>query len=477
MEICVFFIRIKTVGDVMPRTKLVPIKEEKTGRDEMNLAEFALGLASDRNPHGVKTIERQQSIITPDGKRLEQTWTITGSDQHGLPRAGDDDVLIALLKLASDQGLQNRVVQFSRYELMQILEWPTNGRTYKRIEASLDRLAGVRILAKNSFWDNARKSYTSLNFGLIDDYLIADQPAGGSKHGQLPIPFTHVSFNDKFFQSMRVGNMKRLDMKLYNSLPSAISKRLYRYLDKRRYRANVFDIELNNLASVNLGLDLGVRRYASQIKQHLDTAHRQLQERGFLGSWSYRWSPDRETWFVQYSFSTARLPDPTSDEDEKPSANQLALMACGLSQRVAAKLDRVHGDRVLEKIDIFKQLKKAKSPLITRNPTGWLRKAIEDDYKAVPGYQTPEQRHEKVVRQQGLLEAQERVQHQEQLAKDALWSHYQSLPLQERTALKEQAIEQLKFLPQAKKQDLNENDPLMRGMLFSLLEQAQLHKV
>ena len=197
----------------MPRPKLLPVKEEKTGRDEMNLAEFALGLASDRNPHGVKTIERKQTIITPDGKRLEQTWTITGSDKHGLPRAGDDDVLIALLKLASDQGLQSRVVQFSRYELMQILEWPTNGRTYKRIEASLDRLAGVRILAKNSFWDNARKSYTSLNFGLIDDYLIADQPAG-ARQGQLPIPFTHVSFNEKFFESMRVGNMKRLDMKL-----------------------------------------------------------------------------------------------------------------------------------------------------------------------------------------------------------------------------------------------------------------------
>ena len=39
----------------MPQPKLIPVKEEKTGRDEMNLAEFALGLASDRNPQGVKT--------------------------------------------------------------------------------------------------------------------------------------------------------------------------------------------------------------------------------------------------------------------------------------------------------------------------------------------------------------------------------------------------------------------------------------
>ncbi|MCW5865653.1 MAG: replication initiator protein A [Candidatus Eremiobacteraeota bacterium] len=447
--------------------------EEKTrftGRDEMNLAEFALGLASDRNAKDVKTIERKQSIISADGKRLDQTWTITGSDQHGLPRAGDDDVLLAILKLASDQGLQDRVVRFTRYELMQILDWPTNGRTYKRIEASLDRLAGVRILAKNSFWDNARKSYTSLNFGLIDDYLIADSPGRASGQGQ--IPFTHVSFNDKFFQSMRVGNMKRLDMGLYNSLKSVISKRMYRYLDKRRYRSNVFDVELVNLATVNLGLDLGVRRYASQIKQLLDPAHRELQALGFLSDWSYRWSHDRNCWFVQYSFSTVKSVVPAAAAEPVPTPNQLALMNCGLSARLAAKLDQQYSDRIQSKIDIFEQLRKAKSPLIGRNPAGWLRKAIEDDYQGVPGYQTPEQRHEKAQKKQKLLEAQERVQQQEHDAKEVLWTRYRSLTSLQRQALKDQAIEQLRFLPEAKKQELNETNPLLRGVLLSILQQS-----
>lgn len=452
-------------------TKLNPqqITDEKarlTGRDEMNLAEFALGLASDRNAKDVKTIERQQSIISPDGKRLDQTWTITGSDQHGLPRAGDDDVLLALLLLASDQGLKDRVVQFTRYELMQILEWPTNGRTYKRIEASLDRLAGVRIIAKNSFWDNARKSYTSLNFGLIDDYLIADQPSRTRADGQMQIAFTHVSFNEKFFYSMQVGNMKRLDMKLYNGLSSAVSKRMYRYLDKRRYRSNVFDVELNNLATVNLGLDLGVRRYPSQIKQLLDPAHRELQASGFLGSWNYRWSPDREAWFVQYCFSRKAISAPTEDQlDATP--NQLALMACGLSSRLAAKLDQLYPERIQAKLDIFLQLKKAKSPLITRNPTGWLRKAIEDDYQAVPGYQSPEQRLEKAQKKQELLEAQERVQEQEQSSKDSLWSLYQALPPLQQQVLKDQAVG---FLPPGRRQEVDESNPLFRGVLLSLLE-------
>ena len=181
---------------------------------------------------------------------------------------------------------------------------------------------------------------------------------------------------------------------------------------------------------------------------------------------------------MQYNFCVAKLTTPKEeDEAEEPSANQLALMARGLSQRVAAKLDRAHGERILEKIDIFEQLKKAKSPLIARNPTGWLRKAIEDDYKAVPGYRSPEQRHEKATRQQGLQEAQERVQQQEQIAKDALWARYESLPPGERAALKDQAMQQMRFLPQSKKQDLNENDPLLRAMLLSVLQQTQAQPV
>ena len=164
---------------------------------------------------------------------------------------------------------------------------------------------------------------------------------------------------------------------------------------------------------------------------------------------------------------------PADEENgEETSANQLALMACGLSQRVAAKLDRAHGDRIQEKIDIFEQLKKARSPLIARNPTGWLRKAIEDDYKAVPGYQTPEQRHEKATRQLDLQEAQERVQQQEQDAREMLWARYRSLTPLQRQALKDQAIEQLRFLPEAKKQDMSETNPLLRGVLLSILQQT-----
>jgi hypothetical protein len=272
---------------------------------------------------------------------------------------------------------------------------------------------------------------------------------------------------------MKVGNVKRLDMKFYNSLSSVVSKRMYRYLDKRRYRAKVFDVELTTLATVNVGLDLGVRRYPSQIKQLVDPAHRELQEKGFLGSWKHRWSPDRKCWFVQYSFAAAIAEEAVEKKEETMTPNQAALIRCGLGLRLAAKLDRLYADRIPSKIDLFEFLQQTKSPLIARNPAGWLRKAIEDDYQAVPGYQTPEERWEKDQQKQERLKANERIQEQEQSISDSYWQRYLELPSETREEFKVQAISQLRLLPEAKRKSLTDSDPLLRGILVSLVKELE----
>lgn len=450
--------------------KTAPVR---TGRDEMNLAEFALGLASDRNAKDVKTLERKQTVILANGSKLDQVWVVTGSDKHGLPRAGDDDILLALLKLASDQGLQDRQVFFTRYEVMQILDLVPNGRNYERFEAALDRLAGVRILAKNSFWDNSRKSYMSLNFGLIDDYVISDRPL---KNGQLEMPLTHVSFNEKFFHSMQIGNVKRLDMALYNALKSSMSRRLYRYLDKRRYRNHVFDVDIYTLATVNLGVDISTRRYASQIKQLLDRAHTELKQHGFLSDWTYRWSEDRGTWFVQYRFSKQKaLPEavvvePESVEpDSEPCPAQRELLSRGLASKLAARLAQQYPERVAQKVDMFDHLVRTKSPLLSRNPVGWLRKAIEDDYCHVPGYEPPEIRKQKLLRAQAVASQKQAEENQSREQFDDCWERYLTLPSEEQQRLFAAAKAELRFLSADKLKEITEDSPLIRATILALM--------
>ena len=69
------------------------------------------------------------------------------------------------------------------------------------------------------------------------------------------------TWGKKFFKSCRDGNLKRLDLDTYFALKSAISKQLYRFLDKRFYLRPVWTYDLRELAHEHVGLS---RRYADR---------------------------------------------------------------------------------------------------------------------------------------------------------------------------------------------------------------------
>jgi DNA-binding MarR family transcriptional regulator len=85
-----------------------------------------------------------------------------------------------------------------------------------------------------------------------------------------------------------------------------------------------------------------------------------------------------------------------SDNTDKDSASKhdvvVALVRHGISEKTARRLAGRHtAARVLEKIDFLNYLKEH-DPERVKNPQGWLRKAIEDDYAAPDGYQSPAER-------------------------------------------------------------------------------------
>src|SRR3982751_2290800 len=136
-----------------PRESLKPTG----GRDELNLAEFPITLLCDRVPKGCKTLvfeveprDRKTGQIAP------RKVTITGSDAYGLPTAVDDEILVALIQLTKlKSDFTNPVVAFTRYEILRLLGWPDDGRSYRRIEESIRRWTGVTLYYDNAWRDNA----------------------------------------------------------------------------------------------------------------------------------------------------------------------------------------------------------------------------------------------------------------------------------------------------------------------------------
>jgi plasmid replication initiation protein len=255
-------------------------------RDEMNLSEFPLAVLSSRTNPDVKTLEFSDFQRLKNGELVERKWIITGADKFGLPTSTDDDVILGLICLTMDQGFREQKVYFTRYELLKILRWSTEGRSYSRLTKSLDRLSGVRIRASNAFYDNASKAYQTKNFGVIDGYEINDERAAAqhSKSGLSSKSF--FIWSEVLFDSFKSGFIKKLDLDIYFNLKSAVSRRLYRYLDKHFYYRNTIERQLMFLAFEKLGLSRSYK-YASSVKQQLEPAVSELIECGFLANCEY----------------------------------------------------------------------------------------------------------------------------------------------------------------------------------------------
>ena len=352
-------------------------------RDEMNLAEFPLTVLSTRANPNLKTLEFSDSIRTKNGDLVERKWLITGADKFGLPTSSDDEVLLGLLKLTVDDGITRRKVHFTRYELLRTLRWSTEGRSYTRLQKALDRLAGLRIKATNAFFDNDAKSHSTKVFGLIDAYEI-------NTSRDTDLKSSYFTWSETIFKSFQVGFIKKLDLDFYLSLHSAVSKRLYRFLDKHFWYRSCVDINLFTLSHEKLGISRNYK-FASSLRQQLDPALKELCEQGFLETFSFS-GKGSET---RLSMVAKRGVRSVTKQDEKPSkTNSLTnspslvqemmgqLIARGIKERQVLKLLAGQTEDALRHIQriiaYFDALVETGSHLVNKSPVGFLYRAIEN---------------------------------------------------------------------------------------------------
>lgn len=386
----------------------------KLSRDEMNLAEFPLTVLSKRADPSVKTLEFSDYVKGKNGDVINRQWIITGADKFGLPTSSDDEVLLGLLKLTADDGVQSRKVHFTRYELLRILRWTTEGRSYTRLQNALDRLSGVRIKATNAFYDNETKLHSTRNFGIIDAYEIND--------GRDTRP-SFFTWSEVLFKSFQVGFIKKLDLDFYLDLQSAVSKRLYRYLDKHFWYRSRIQVNLFTLAHEKIGVSRNYV-YASSLRQQIEPALEELKEKGILSDYEFsgkgkatevtlvaayapkktlQVSPDQalngtapqQSFSKQSEATKPGAPTPGTAQHRVAVADavravQDALVQRGLAEKQAFRLTAGQGSDTLARMQLiiehYDALISNKSPLISKSPTGFLYRAMERPFEFVlPG--------------------------------------------------------------------------------------------
>lgn len=352
--------------------------KRRNGRDEMNLAEFPITLLADR------ALEGQKTLVFRDG---EQTITVTGSDAFGLPTAADADVIVALIQFTKQaNGFTDPTVPFSRYGLIRLLGWPLKGSSYKRLTQSFKCWTGVTLNYEKAWWDNKSKRKVDATFHIIESVVISESP---SDDEDSPEDFGKSSFtwNKRFFESCRADNLKRLDLDTYFSLRSAVSKRMYRFLDKRFFLRPSWTFDLHELAHEHIGLG---RNYSDngKLKEKLGPAIKELEDIGYLepmGREERYKRVRRGRWTITFT----RKSEAAEEELEaQPGASrwEQELVARGITaSKAAAIVERYPADRIERQIEQVEFIQ-ARHPSEIRSLAGYLRKAIEEDYAAPPGF-------------------------------------------------------------------------------------------
>lgn len=236
-----------------------------------------------------------------------RAWIVSGADRTRLPGPFDADLYVALCQLYNSTGRpENRTVRVTFRELADLMHRGRGSNVYAAIAGGLHRLAKVSIQAVETWREgDTVAALKTLHLLTAETRHRRDGEDGGT--------LAIVRFSEDVAESIAAGNFRLLNAAEYFGLELPTAKRLYRYLDYRRWRGserlNEFSLPLKQLAE-----ELPVDREApSHIKRTLDPAHEVLIAEGILASAEYQDVPTpgkkRPTVWVRYTFAIAP-PDP-----------------------------------------------------------------------------------------------------------------------------------------------------------------------
>ena len=423
-----------------------------SGKDEMNFAEFPIALLSDRAPKDQKSIKFEDQVYDERRKKLiTRKRVIEGSEEYGLPTATDDTVILALIqltKLKSDFTLPE--VEFTRLELIRLLGWPNEGKSYDRIKLSLLRIKAVNYIYDNAWWDARQKKWTTRAFNIIDNVEINDSRATNGQSGLFP---SRIVWNEVVFDSFQTGFLRNIDFQLCMRLEHPTALRMYRFLGKRFYLKPDWTFDLKEFAYEHIGLG---RNYegGTQIARKLQPAINELESVGFLEPLpaASRFLKSGRDWSIRFVKKSAPLPSSLPDNTKSVAAELSPLVAeltsRGVSDKIAADLVRDHDAEVIrQQIEILDWRLTGKKADKIDDPAAWLVSAIKNPHAVPKGFESAAQRERNAaaIQQRQQAEADELrrkrlADAQEQADRTAFDRYVKQLSKADRAALEAKAL-------------------------------------
>jgi hypothetical protein len=362
------------------------------GFDEMNFVELLLGLPLRRKPsvdrvvtspweegersyyiqysHDWLRIDWEGKSRRPKENEIDFYMEVKAPDDPGLPKGHVEDIVVALLKLSAEQAFEDSKVETTRYQLMEVMNWPKSSYYYERLDETLKQLVQMSV-DTNAVWDPCRQKYYEAAFNILDSTKM--ERDRGDKDTE-----TFVRWGTEVFEMFGRGYMKLLDTEFYYSLDNSSTKRLYRWLDKHlRLRTRV-EVDVLRLAQKVLGYGVSYQ-YPSQVIEKLEPKLETLYRMGFV-----RWEVEKAKSDSGKKYIFTKITPYTAVIYPRRDHVIEALSKRGVKQ--AARLtDELGWERCLRYVEYHDW--KEQNGNAPDNSGAWLATAIKKEYDLPPKLQ------------------------------------------------------------------------------------------
>lgn len=148
--------------------------------------------------------------------------------KYGVPGAFDQDVYTATLRVWVEQDMPHECIKLTYSDIARILKLKSSKNSVGKIKKSLEKLGQARYELKRCFIKHNGDKDEVVHFSLFDAVVLHNRKKTSAK-------YTELYFPDLIRENLEAKYYQRLDMAWYRALPSGLPRRLYEYLEKRKY--------------------------------------------------------------------------------------------------------------------------------------------------------------------------------------------------------------------------------------------------
>jgi hypothetical protein len=383
-------------------------------RSEVNFLAYPFFALSRKDAaHRLKT--EYHTTIERGDERLNVHWKVSANPEYGYPSPFDRKVHKAIEQIVSnlERPIKNPVPLGSIYSIAQLLNLKDSGRFYSNIKAAIQRIVTTSVESKRTFYDKGKKRWLEATFHLYDQAVFVGEALPNGEVADT----NYLFLGNWYLDNINARYVKPLDFTYYRSLKNNIASRLYELLGVKFYGMGRHPYIRYRYSTLCQLLPVTQYQRPSKAKEILNPAHDELISSKFLAKVEWQEIPgEKHDWYVCYWAGTrakeeikqfskqAALPPPddlelgqstaTSTPQQADEDNDVvvALQNFGISKKQAVKLAKEHAhEYILEKLELVQWFRDTKSPLVAKNPAGFARRAIEEDYPAPPQYKSKKQ--------------------------------------------------------------------------------------